>query len=148
MVAALAAFATGGLVQGPGTGTSDSIIARLSNGEFVNRAAAVNKFGRPFFEDLNAGFLNLAALPDNVAAGMTRPAYSPAGGGGGGFGGAGSPDMAALVDAVARKININLVNVAEERAATRVARRGAAADDVVAIVRSRRGEIFRNGPAR
>lgn len=147
VVAALAAFATGGLVEGPGTGTSDSILARLSNGEFVNRAAAVNKFGRPFFEDLNAGFLNLAALPDNVAAGMTRPAYAPASGSGG-FGGGGSPDMAALVDAVARKININLVNVAEERAATRVARRGAAADDVVAIVRSRRGEIFRNGPAR
>lgn len=33
--------AAGGLISGPGTGTSDSIAARLSNGEFVVRAAAV-----------------------------------------------------------------------------------------------------------
>jgi len=38
-------FASGGLVSGPGTGTSDSIPARLSNGEFVVRAAAVRQPG-------------------------------------------------------------------------------------------------------
>ena len=40
-----AGFASGGLVSGPGTGTSDSIAARLSNGEFVVRAAAVRQPG-------------------------------------------------------------------------------------------------------
>lgn len=38
-------FAIGGHVRGPGTGTSDSIPARLSNGEFVMRKAAVDKYG-------------------------------------------------------------------------------------------------------
>lgn len=37
--------ASGGLITGPGTGTSDSIPARLSNGEFVMRAAAVDHYG-------------------------------------------------------------------------------------------------------
>lgn len=36
-------FAEGGLVQGPGTGTSDSIVARLSNGEYVVNARATSE---------------------------------------------------------------------------------------------------------
>lgn len=47
-------FATGGLVTGPGSGTSDSIIARLSNGEFVNDAKTVSHFGVGFFENLKS----------------------------------------------------------------------------------------------
>lgn len=39
-----AKFATGGKVTGPGTGTSDSIPAMLSNGEFVMTAAATRMF--------------------------------------------------------------------------------------------------------
>ena len=46
-------FSTGGFVSGPGTGTSDSIPARLSNGEFVLRAAAVRNLGVGFLSDLN-----------------------------------------------------------------------------------------------
>lgn len=38
-------MASGGEVHGPGTSTSDSIFARLSAGEFVVRAAAVNRIG-------------------------------------------------------------------------------------------------------
>nr|DAT88132.1 MAG TPA: minor tail protein [Caudoviricetes sp.] len=38
-------YAAGGLVSGPGTGTSDSIPARLSNGEAVMTANAVNEWG-------------------------------------------------------------------------------------------------------
>lgn len=38
------AFAGGGLVEGEGTGTSDSINARLSNGEFVINAASTKQF--------------------------------------------------------------------------------------------------------
>jgi TP901 family phage tail tape measure protein len=47
-------LATGGFVRGPGTGTSDSILARLSNGEYVMDAATVRKFGAGFFESLQA----------------------------------------------------------------------------------------------
>ncbi|RRW53367.1 hypothetical protein [Stutzerimonas stutzeri] len=46
-------LATGGQIRGPGTGTSDSILARLSNGEFVMRAAAVRAYGPDFMHKLN-----------------------------------------------------------------------------------------------
>jgi hypothetical protein len=45
-------YATGGWVHGPGTGTSDSISARLSNGEFVVNAASARLNG-PLLEALN-----------------------------------------------------------------------------------------------
>lgn len=50
----LLGHADGGLVVGEGTGTSDSILRRLSNGEFVLRAAAVKHWGTGFLSDLNA----------------------------------------------------------------------------------------------
>jgi hypothetical protein len=46
-------FATGGYVSGPGTSTSDSIAANLSNGEYVIQASAVSKYGVGFFNNLN-----------------------------------------------------------------------------------------------
>ncbi len=46
-------FATGGLVTGPGSATSDSIPARLSAGEFVMNAAAVKRVGVDFLQSLN-----------------------------------------------------------------------------------------------
>jgi hypothetical protein len=46
-------FATGGLVSGAGTATSDSIPARLSAGEYVVRAAAVRQVGVAFLDSLN-----------------------------------------------------------------------------------------------
>ena len=51
------AFATGGSVDGPGTGTSDSIPAMLSNGEYVLNAQAVDRLGVPFLNGLNTGRL-------------------------------------------------------------------------------------------
>ena len=48
-------FASGGYVSGPGTPTSDSIPAQLSNGEFVMQASAVNQYGPAFFDSLNTG---------------------------------------------------------------------------------------------
>lgn len=48
-------FATGGPIYGAGSKTSDSIPARLSNGEFVIQARAVDKFGVGFFNQLNRG---------------------------------------------------------------------------------------------
>jgi len=46
-------FARGGPVYGPGTGTSDSIPAWLSSGEFVIRAAAVKRYGASFLSAIN-----------------------------------------------------------------------------------------------
>ena len=48
-------YATGGMVRGPGTGTSDSIPANLSNGEFVMRADAVRKIGVANLNAMNQG---------------------------------------------------------------------------------------------
>lgn len=72
--APLPAFSTGGRVFGPGTATSDSVIARLSRGEFVIRAAAVKKFGAGFFERLNNGALPAFATGGLVS--MPSPALS------------------------------------------------------------------------
>ena len=47
------AKAEGGHILGPGTSTSDSIPAYLSNGEFVIKAAAVTRYGPGLFEALN-----------------------------------------------------------------------------------------------
>ena len=47
-------FQQGGLVRGRGTGTSDSILARLSNGEFVVNAEATRN-NRSLLEEINAG---------------------------------------------------------------------------------------------
>lgn len=46
-------FATGGILRGPGTGTSDSILARLSNGEGVINARAVQYYGADLIHQLN-----------------------------------------------------------------------------------------------
>lgn len=48
-----AKFATGGKVTGPGTGTSDSIPAQLSNGEYVMTAKATKMF-EPMLSAMNA----------------------------------------------------------------------------------------------
>lgn len=67
------AFATGGKVAGPGTGTSDSILARLSNGEYVLRAAAVRQYGTALLDRMNG--LHMPAFADGgvveTVAGMS-----------------------------------------------------------------------------
>jgi TP901 family phage tail tape measure protein len=45
----------GGAIYGPGTATSDSIPAYLSNGEYVIKASSVAKYGTETFDALNAG---------------------------------------------------------------------------------------------
>jgi hypothetical protein len=47
-------FARGGMVRGPGSEKSDSIEARLSNGEYVVQADAVRKYGKSFLDNVNA----------------------------------------------------------------------------------------------
>lgn len=60
----------GGAVRGPGTGTSDSILARLSNGEFVMSAKAVRAYGARFFENLNSGMSMNRMMPAFASGGM------------------------------------------------------------------------------
>jgi hypothetical protein len=61
---------SGGYISGPGTGTSDSILARLSNGEFVMSARSVAHYGTTFMHMLNArrfaegGLANACERPD------------------------------------------------------------------------------------
>jgi TP901 family phage tail tape measure protein len=45
--------ATGGYISGSGTGTSDSIPARLSDGEYVVQAGAVEKYGSVMLDSIN-----------------------------------------------------------------------------------------------
>lgn len=52
--AKLWAFADGGAVSGAGTGTSDSIPARLSNGEYVIKASSAKALGTNFLDRLNS----------------------------------------------------------------------------------------------
>ncbi|WP_416516969.1 phage tail tape measure protein [Bifidobacterium asteroides] len=52
-ISATGGHAVGGLITGPGTGTSDDIPARLSNGEYVIRAAAVRQYGTEMLNAIN-----------------------------------------------------------------------------------------------
>lgn len=63
-------LARGGSVNGPGTSTSDSIVARLSDGEYVVNAKAVQALGAPFFDAINSMFGN--SLNSNNQQGATR----------------------------------------------------------------------------
>ena len=48
-------FADGGMVPGSGGPRADDVLARVSSGEYVVNAASVNKFGKGFFDAVNAG---------------------------------------------------------------------------------------------
>lgn len=71
-------FPGGGPVRGPGTGTSDSILAAVSNGEYVIPARRVRQYGLGLFEAIRAGKLpsRAAEAPSvsSLGVGSTRPA--------------------------------------------------------------------------
>ncbi|WP_296187896.1 hypothetical protein [Pseudomonas sp. UBA1879] len=50
----LPGYATGGLITGAGSGTSDSMLIRASNGEYMMRAAAVKAFGVDALDQMNS----------------------------------------------------------------------------------------------
>lgn len=60
--------ATGGPIRGPGTGTSDSIPAKLSDGEYVIDAKTVDALGPDFFQKLQQMF-NPEAIASQAAKG-------------------------------------------------------------------------------
>lgn len=63
--------AYGGYVSGPGTATSDSIPARLSNGEFVMRQRAVQKYGVSFMKNVNEGRFADGGLVGSITKGIS-----------------------------------------------------------------------------
>lgn len=79
----LVGFPGGGPVSGPGTGTSDSIPAMLSNGEFVINAKSTARY-RSLLEAINAGRLGdgygMAGAGAAVAAGLMSGMAASTGG--------------------------------------------------------------------
>lgn len=69
-------FAGGGHVRGPGTTTSDSIWAKLSDQEFVMRAKAVKKYGVGFMNAINQMRFPADALRGFASGGLVH-ALSP-----------------------------------------------------------------------
>jgi hypothetical protein len=67
--------AAGGMIRGAGSGTSDSILARLSNGEFVMKARAVEHWGPRFMAALNA----MQNPFGYHAGGLVRPRFADGG---------------------------------------------------------------------
>ena len=74
------AFAAGGKVNGPGTATSDSIPALLSNGEYVIKASSVRAIGEKNLDAMNSGKINFAANAANDRT-FKKVAVKRAGGG-------------------------------------------------------------------
>lgn len=82
--------ADGGYIAGPGSGTSDSIPAMLSNGEYVIPADKVQQYGRGFFDSIRSGSFLAGAAPSNNSAlqsygiaAAVAPAAAPESGAGG-----------------------------------------------------------------
>lgn len=72
-LAVIPGFATGGYVSGAGTGTSDSIMARLSDGEFVVNAAATKR-NRALLEAINSNErVSVAGKSGSIASTQAGP---------------------------------------------------------------------------
>ncbi len=75
--------AGGGHIRGPGTSTSDSIPAWLSNNEWVIRARAVRKYGHAFMRSVNNGTFNPGGAFQHALGGLagsvSRPRFADGG---------------------------------------------------------------------
>lgn len=80
VIQATGRYALGGPVFGPGTGTSDSITARLSNGEYVVNAAATAA-NRPLLDHINYG-RSVVAAPRFAQTHYAHGGFVRTGGGG------------------------------------------------------------------
>ncbi|WP_257129431.1 phage tail length tape measure family protein [Burkholderia sp. FL-7-2-10-S1-D7] len=108
-------FASGGAISGPGTGTSDSIPAMLSNGEFVVNAASTKKY-RSLLESINSG--HMAHFATGGIASSLAPSPAPMSGSGdkphftvnlnGGRGGLTEADVADMVPQFQTIVDIQL----------------------------------------
>lgn len=61
--------AFGGMVRGAGTGLSDSVMIAASPGEWVSRAATVNRLGPDFFRALDAGMTPVVPVASRGSGG-------------------------------------------------------------------------------
>jgi phage-related protein len=75
-------FARGGIIRGRGTATSDSILARLSNGEFVMKTAAVQRYGLGFMHAINQMRFNMPAFSTGGLVDALTPLFPQFAGGG------------------------------------------------------------------
>ena len=75
-------MASGGMLSGPGTGTSDSIPIMASNGEYIMNASAVKAYGPKFMDKINAkkfasggfiGSMPTMSIAPGMAAGGSVP---------------------------------------------------------------------------
>lgn len=66
-------YKSGGLIKGRGSKTSDSIMARVSRGEFLNNAAAVSHYGPGLFSALNNREIPKDVLPGFNTGGFWNP---------------------------------------------------------------------------
>lgn len=121
---AIGGFSQGGPVSGPGTGTSDSILARLSDGEYVQRTAAVNYYGKEHMDDLN----NLR-IPK-------RHHYSQ----GGIVSATGGSPSGGVQGSAPPATNVNIVNVTPEAAPDYLASR-AGQRDIVNIIKANKSAL-------
>jgi hypothetical protein len=63
--------AKGGMISGPGGPTDDKVPAWLSAGEYVVRAASVDKYGKELFDALNSGHFATGGLVEQGANVLT-----------------------------------------------------------------------------
>lgn len=68
---ASASFAVGGMVDGPGTETSDSILAAVSKNEFINTARSVRHYGSDLFYALNSMRIPRDAIRSVISGGSS-----------------------------------------------------------------------------
>lgn len=73
--------AAGGYISGGGGPRSDAIPAMLSNGEYVMKAGAVDKYGRGFMDQVNSGNLSMPSFgmpssPSLSTSSIANSAYS------------------------------------------------------------------------
>jgi TP901 family phage tail tape measure protein len=112
-------MANGGHVRGPGSSTSDSIPANLSNGEFVMKASSVKAYGVDFMNSLNQQKIGSASFSGSGAQSSSGSSIAYL-----------SPEDRALLRAVAdRPVNLyaDSTKIAQsvDNGNTRIARRGA-----------------------
>ena len=69
-IADIKKFASGGLISGPGSGTSDSIPIMASNSEFMMSAASVRRYGAGFMNAVNQQRVNPLAARAMMGGGI------------------------------------------------------------------------------
>lgn len=135
--------ASGGHVRGPGTGTSDSIPAMLSDKEFVTRASVTtqpgaldflhefNKRGMSVLDDIGAARHNTGGLAGVPAPSMGPPSLGKA---------TLSEPAKAFSAEVSNKFNFNLIDDPERISS---AMRSRAGEEAISVMISRNPQKFR-----